>query len=206
MKLQYVSKLGAKLHMPKTPGSAGYDIETPIDINLYPGETMLVDTGIVVKLPKVEGKTFHLKIYPRSSTKFVLVNSVGVIDADYCGPNDTIKLRIARLDLEPAANRIQIVDEETLFASNKANVQLNKDTYSIQSEGLTVTHVQCRPMGLLYGIYDKSQAVDPLLYKAGDRFAQLVIEAHETFELEAVEESEYKPIKDRGGFGSTGTR
>lgn len=194
MKLQYVSKLGAKLHAPKTPDSAGYDIETPIDINLYPGEFMIVDTGIVVQLPKVEGKRFHLKIYPRSSTKFVLINSVGVIDSDYCGINDTLKLRIYRPDMEDAKDRIKIVGYE-----------FDGDEFKENYDGLL--YVRRRNMCKMHAVYIKQRRyTDPLLYKAGDRFAQLVIEAHEVFDLEAVAAEDYQSPKDRGGFGSTGTR
>jgi len=198
MKLQYVSKLGAKLHAPKTPGSAGYDIETPIDISLYPGEFMIVDTGIVVQLPQIEGKRLHIKIYPRSSTKFVLINSVGVIDSDYCGLNDTLKLRIYRPDMEDAANLIKTVGYE--YSGDKLQTTYDgpeaKRQYTLR-----------RNIDHMHAVYTKQSAhPDPLLYKAGDRFAQMVIEAHEIFDLEPVSPEDYTSPKDRGGFGSTGTR
>lgn len=199
MKLQYVSKLGAKLHAPKTPGSAGYDIETPIDINLYPGEFMIVDTGIVVQLPQVEGKRLHIKIYPRSSTKFVLINSVGVIDSDYCGLNDTLKLRIYRPDMEDASKRIKTVGYEV--SGDKL-----RTTYE-GPEGNTRRYTLYRNIDHMHVVYAKeSRQPDPLLYKAGDRFAQMVIEAHEVFDLAPVSPEDYTSPKDRGGFGSTGTR
>ncbi|MCI8506920.1 MAG: deoxyuridine 5'-triphosphate nucleotidohydrolase [Lachnospiraceae bacterium] len=66
-----------------TKGSAGYDFITPFGINLYPGETIKIPTGIKVKID--DG--WVLQIYPRSSLGFKyrtqLDNTVGIIDSDY---------------------------------------------------------------------------------------------------------------------------
>lgn len=66
-----------------TAGSAGYDFKLPYDINLKPGETALIPTGIRVKID--DG--WVLKIYPRSGLGFKyrlqLNNTVGIIDSDY---------------------------------------------------------------------------------------------------------------------------
>lgn len=73
------------INLPKrsTTGSAGYDIYSPIDITLKPGESIVVPTGIRVLID--EG--WVLKIYPRSSMGFKyrlqLDNTVGIIDSDY---------------------------------------------------------------------------------------------------------------------------
>ena len=66
-----------------TSGSAGYDICTPCDVTLAPGETAKIPTGIRVFME--EGWVF--KIYPRSGLGFKfrlqLNNTVGIIDSDY---------------------------------------------------------------------------------------------------------------------------
>lgn len=66
-----------------TTGSAGYDFFAPTDIDVKRGETVLVPTGIRVKID--EG--WVLKIYPRSGLAFkfrlTLNNTVGIIDSDY---------------------------------------------------------------------------------------------------------------------------
>lgn len=66
-----------------TCGSAGYDICTPCDVTLAPGETAKIPTGIRVFME--EGWVF--KIYPRSGLGFKfrlqLNNTVGIIDSDY---------------------------------------------------------------------------------------------------------------------------
>lgn len=66
-----------------TAGSAGYDFYTPTAIELKPGETVKIPTGIRVRME--EG--WVLMLYPRSGLGFKyrlqLDNSVGVIDSDY---------------------------------------------------------------------------------------------------------------------------
>lgn len=66
-----------------TKGSAGYDFFTPYEIQVNPGETVLVPTGVRCKMD--DG--WVLKIYPRSGLGFKyrirLNNTVGIIDSDY---------------------------------------------------------------------------------------------------------------------------
>lgn len=66
-----------------TSGSAGYDFFAPFDIDLSPGETAKIPTGIRVKI--AEG--WLLSLYPRSGLGFKfrlqLDNTVGIIDSDY---------------------------------------------------------------------------------------------------------------------------
>ena len=67
-----------------TAGSAGYDIVTPQDVTLNPGESIRIPTGIRVRME--EGWVFQ--IYPRSGLgykyRIQLDNTVGIIDSDYC--------------------------------------------------------------------------------------------------------------------------
>ena len=72
-----------KLPVRATAGSAGYDIITPYDIDLKPGETVTVATGLRCRIK--EG--WVLFILPKSGLGFKfrvqLDNTVGVIDSDY---------------------------------------------------------------------------------------------------------------------------
>ncbi|MBQ4505705.1 MAG: deoxyuridine 5'-triphosphate nucleotidohydrolase [Firmicutes bacterium] len=73
------------VELPKraTAGSAGYDIKTPVDIRLAPGESAVVETGLRCRME--EG--WVLVIAPRSGLGFryrlQLDNTIGVIDQDY---------------------------------------------------------------------------------------------------------------------------
>ena len=74
---------GIALPKRATSGSAGYDIYSPVDFVIKPGETVKIPTGIRCRID--DG--WVLKIYPRSGLGFKyrlqLNNTVGIIDADY---------------------------------------------------------------------------------------------------------------------------
>lgn len=78
----------------QTPGACAFDFQVKDTTTIEPGRTHLIDTGVVVKVP--EGTA--LLVLERSSThkKFgvSLANKVGLIDQDYCGDNDTVKLAL----------------------------------------------------------------------------------------------------------------
>lgn len=67
------------------PGDAGWDLRTSVDVELAPGERVLIPTGIAIALPQ----GFVALVHPRSGlalrTGFTLVNSPGTIDAGYRG-------------------------------------------------------------------------------------------------------------------------
>ncbi len=73
------------IRLPKraTSGSAGYDFYAPVDIELKPGETIKIPTGVRVEMEA----NWVLKCYPRSGLGFKfrlqLNNTVGIIDSDY---------------------------------------------------------------------------------------------------------------------------
>lgn len=66
-----------------TQKSAGYDIVTPIDIDLKPGEMVKFPTGLRCKIEN----GWFLGIFPKSGLGFKyslrLSNSTGIIDEDY---------------------------------------------------------------------------------------------------------------------------
>lgn len=77
-----------KLPRRATSGSAGYDFYSPKAFSLEPGESILIPTGIRVRIE--DG--WVLKFYPRSGLGFKyrlqLNNTVGIIDSDYYGSDN----------------------------------------------------------------------------------------------------------------------
>ena len=78
------------IKLPKrgTSGSLCYDFFTPFYICLYPGESMVIPTGIRV----IPDEGWGLLLYPRSGHgfkfKLQLDNTVGIIDTDYCNSDN----------------------------------------------------------------------------------------------------------------------
>lgn len=66
-----------------TKGSAGYDFYVPYDFSLFPGEQILIPTGVRVRM----NNSYVLMLFPRSSLGFKyrlqMNNTVGIIDSDY---------------------------------------------------------------------------------------------------------------------------
>jgi dUTP pyrophosphatase len=78
----------------QTAGSAGFDLAASADLTVPPGRIALVPTGLVITVPPGH----FLGIYARSSTPLkrglIVANGVGVLDSDYSGPNDEIKIQV----------------------------------------------------------------------------------------------------------------
>ncbi len=82
------------LPTPATEGAAGFDLAAAMDIEIPPRQIRLVGTGLVIGVPNGH----FLGIFARSSTPLkrglMVANGVGVVDADYCGPADEIKIQV----------------------------------------------------------------------------------------------------------------
>lgn len=88
---------GAQIPKYETSGSVGFDLAAIEHTSIAPGELKLIRTGLVVKTPR----GYMLNLIPRSSTfkKFGLImpHSLGVIDQDYCGPEDELLIQVLNL-------------------------------------------------------------------------------------------------------------
>ena len=82
------------LPQPASARAAGFDLASAVDIEIPPRSIRLVGTGLVIAVP--DGH--FLGIFARSSTPLkrglMVANGVGVIDPDYCGPSDEIKIQV----------------------------------------------------------------------------------------------------------------
>lgn len=90
-----VFRRDARAVMPiyKTAGAAAFDLSALDAVTIPAGETARVGTGLVVKVP--DG--YFLGVFARSGTAargLALGNGVGVIDADYCGPDDELSVLV----------------------------------------------------------------------------------------------------------------
>jgi dUTP diphosphatase len=92
---------GVGLPEPATGRAAGFDLAAATDMEIPPRSIRLVGTGLVIAVP--DG--YFLGIFARSSTPLkrglMVANGVGVIDADYCGPGDEIKIQVLNITDAP---------------------------------------------------------------------------------------------------------
>jgi len=89
----------------QTAGAAGFDLAASADLTVDPGAIVLVPTGLVVDVPPGH----FLGIFARSSTPLkkglVVANGVGVLDSDYCGPTDELKIQVMNVTKSPVEIR-----------------------------------------------------------------------------------------------------
>ncbi len=80
----------------QTPRSIGLDVYAAESVELWPGKPALVPTGLIIESPA----GYFFKIFIRSGfalkNGLSLINDVGIIDEDYCGPADEVKIGLIR--------------------------------------------------------------------------------------------------------------
>ena len=79
-----------EIHLPqrKTRTSAGYDIESAIDIELLPHQVTIVPTGLKAYMKDREYLGVHVRSGFSIKKQVSLINSQGIIDADYYNNED----------------------------------------------------------------------------------------------------------------------
>lgn len=79
---------------PQTGEAVGFDLHAIEDFVITPGDRRVVGTGLVVQPPP----GYHTEIFLRSGMAFkyniMLINGVGLIDRDYAGPTDELKIML----------------------------------------------------------------------------------------------------------------
>ena len=89
----------------ETAGAAGFDLAASVDMTIEPGQVTLVPTGLVIEVPAGH----LLGVFARSSTPLkrglMVANGVGVVDSDYCGPADEIKIEVLNFTPLPVTVR-----------------------------------------------------------------------------------------------------
>lgn len=91
-----ITRRDARAQLPayQSAGAAAFDLAILDAAVMAPRSHALLGTGLVIAVPA----DHVLHLYARSSLfkkhGLVLANGVGVIDADYCGPDDEILLSV----------------------------------------------------------------------------------------------------------------
>ena len=94
-----IRRLDATMPLPMyaTAESAGFDLSAAADLTIAPRQIALVPTGLVIEVPP----GYFLGIFARSSTPLkrglMVANGVGVIDPDYAGPDDEVRIQLLNI-------------------------------------------------------------------------------------------------------------
>ena len=127
-----IKRLSKEVCLPKyeTSGSSGMDLAANIDasIDLVPGKSVIVPTGLAVALPK----GFEIQIRPRSGLaakkSISVLNTPGTIDADYRGEIKVILINLSedRFIIEKGLRIAQMVVCPIIQAQLKEVSELNE--------------------------------------------------------------------------------
>lgn len=93
VRVQRIDK-GLPLPIYETDGSVGFDLLAREDTAVNAKSTALIPANVIVEVPK----NFMLVVASRSSTPrkkgLLTPHGIGIIDHDYCGPEDEIKIQV----------------------------------------------------------------------------------------------------------------
>ena len=91
-----IRRLRPEVRLPayESDGAAAFDLAAAEEVIVEPGRVALVPTGLVIEVPP----GLALGIFARSSTPLkrglMIANGVGLVDSDYCGPADEVKIAV----------------------------------------------------------------------------------------------------------------
>jgi len=98
-----IKRIDKSLPLPvyETGGSVGFDLLSRIKMEIQPGQIALIPSNVIVEVPN----GYSLIIASRSSTPRKLgltePHGIGIIDQDYCGNDDEIKIQVMNFTGKP---------------------------------------------------------------------------------------------------------
>src|SRR5678815_653596 len=139
-----IKRLDSTVSLPTyaTEEAAGFDLAAAQDVKLAPGQIALVPTGLVIEVPSGH----FLAIFARSSTPLkrglMVANGVGVLDPDYCGPDDEVKIQVLNISgAEVQVNRGDRLAQGIVLPAPRVSWQEVRDLREVTRGGFGATGV-----------------------------------------------------------------
>lgn len=132
-----IKRLDKSLPLPQyhTNGSAGFDFYASENVTIASKEIARISTGLIIGTPP----GYFLAVINRSSTPqkkgLIMPNGVGVIDSDYCGDNDEIKVLMYNFTEEPVVIEKGERIAQGLFLKVDQGIWEETETMSSESRG-----------------------------------------------------------------------
>jgi dUTP pyrophosphatase len=98
-----IKRLSPSVPLPRyeSDGATAFDLAAAADVIVEAGQVALIPTGLIIEVPP----GMFLGIFARSSTPLkrglMVANGVGIVDQDYCGPNDEVKIAVLNFTSSP---------------------------------------------------------------------------------------------------------
>lgn len=98
-----IKRIDKELPLPtyETSGAAAFDVYSREALVIEPHTLALIPSNLIIETPK----GYMLNVVPRSSTPkkkgLLIPHGIGIIDQDYCGEADEIKVQLYNFTNEP---------------------------------------------------------------------------------------------------------
>lgn len=132
-----IFRIDSSLPLPeyKTNGAACFDLYSRIDMVIEPHALGLVPTNLIIETPE----DHMLVVVPRSSTPkkkgLSIPHGIGIIDSDYCGPEDEVKIQFYNFTDAPVViERGERIGQATFVPISKTE-WLETDNFLKESRG-----------------------------------------------------------------------
>ncbi len=140
-----IKRIDPTLPLPtyQTNGSVAFDLYSRIDTTVAPKTIVRIPTNIIVQTPE----HYMLVVVPRSSTPqrkgLSIPQGIGIVDQDYCGPNDEILLQFYNFtDSSVSIERGERLGQAAFIRIDKA--EFSEEEIAAESRGgygSTGTHI-----------------------------------------------------------------
>ncbi len=133
-----IKRIDNSLPLPEyqSEGAVGFDLYLRKDCIVGPGQTVALPMNVIIKIPA----GYMLAVVPRSSLikKYGLIapHGFGVIDQDYHGPEDEIKLLVYNItDQQISLQRGERLGQAVFVKVEKVEWQESEDDFKEKSRG-----------------------------------------------------------------------
>lgn len=136
MKIQ-IQRVDTSVALPTyaSGGAVAFDVVTRETTTVEPGAIALIPGNVIVKIP--EGTM--LLVAPRSSMPrkkgLVFPHGIGIIDQDYCGPEDELLIQVQNITKEPVTvERGERIAQAVFVRIEKAEWK-EVDSHGVETRG-----------------------------------------------------------------------
>lgn len=133
-----IKRIDKSLPLPEyqTAGAAAFDLYAREETIILPMKPALIPTNLIIKIPQGH----FLMLASRSSTPIkkglMVANGIGVIDEDYCGDEDEIKLQMLNFtDSDIVVEKGERIGQALLIQISKASEFIEVEKMDEKSRG-----------------------------------------------------------------------
>ena len=134
-----IKRIDKTLPLPiyKTAGAVAVDLTAREETTVAPGALVRIPCNIIVDTPA----GYMLLLAPRSSmpTKkpgLILPHSVGIVDQDYCGPDDELMFQVQNVGTQPVViARGEAIGQAVFVRVDRAELVEVDETVGVSSRG-----------------------------------------------------------------------